>query len=364
MLDPLADAALRYQLRLDGVAQDAAARMLRDVQAALNTIAADLLHRGDEESFTVARLQAVRERLTVLRAALAEKIGETLEATREAVIETAPAAVAEGVADLSRIGGVAVAFTEPPIEVLRLATSSPYDRRSWADWGTRLADNAMTAVENELRESMLLGEGIPKAAKRLEAAADLSRTSARKLARTAINDWSNRARMETMKANPRVCPKVRFSAVLDMRVSHICAGLDGREFPVDDANIPRPPRHPNCRSVLLPVTPKWVDLIGDTEKARELDRKTAEFTRPSVMDRRPVSRIPKDERAGKIKPVPASTDFERWFATAPESFQREYLGATRYDAYRRGLPISALASYDKPLTLAQLRALYPKEFAP
>ena len=47
-----------------------------------------------------------------------------------------------------------------------------------------------------------------------------------------------------------------YSAVLDSRTTDVCQRLDGKVFLKDDVEIDRlrPPRHFNCRSVMVPVT--------------------------------------------------------------------------------------------------------------
>ena len=49
---------------------------------------------------------------------------------------------------------------------------------------------------------------------------------------------------------------VRFSAILDKRTSRMCRMRDGMTFRLDDPRLMgnTPPLHPNCRSVLVPVT--------------------------------------------------------------------------------------------------------------
>lgn len=49
--------------------------------------------------------------------------------------------------------------------------------------------------------------------------------------------------------------KYEYSAVLDTRTSEICEALDGKVFPLSDAQpgVNYPPMHPNCRSTTFPV---------------------------------------------------------------------------------------------------------------
>ncbi len=51
-------------------------------------------------------------------------------------------------------------------------------------------------------------------------------------------------------------PYLRFDAVGDSRTSEICEALNGKVLPADDSfwRTHSPPLHPNCRSILTPLT--------------------------------------------------------------------------------------------------------------
>jgi len=134
---------------------------------------------------------------------------------------------------------------------------------------------------------------------------------------------------------------VKFLSVLDGRTSKVCAHYSNNVYKTTD-NYPTPPLHPNCRSVLVGVD-KDGKIDGD---------------RPFVMDDRPVSKIPKDQRDGKIGQVDANMGFKEFFEQkATEEFKKEWLGATRYKLYKDGK--LSLDKFTDPTgreyTLAELR---------
>lgn len=100
--------------------------------------------------------------------------------------------------------------------------------------------------------------------------------------------------------------------------SSTCANLDGKRFKVGEPH-PTPPAHPNCRSALIPALDD--DVAGK---------------RPYVADNRSIGEIPMSERAGKIGKVSAKTTYPQWFARQSAAFQREWLGRTRYELYKKG----------------------------
>ena len=86
--------------------------------------------------------------------------------------------------------------------------------------------------------------------------------------------------------------------------------------------------------------------------------------RPFVADTRSVKNIPKDERSDKIGQVDANTTYSDWFARQPASFQKEVLGKTKYELYKKGgfTFDKFVDPLGKPYSIAELRALDQKTF--
>ena len=61
-----------------------------------------------------------------------------------------------------------------------------------------------------------------------------------------------------------------------------------------------------------------------------------EGKRPFVASDKPVSKIPKSERGGLVGQVDANVGFKEWFAKQDSSFQKEWLGDTKFSLYRDG----------------------------
>lgn len=59
--------------------------------------------------------------------------------------------------------------------------------------------------------------------------------------------------------------------------------------------------------------------------------------------------------------VPAGVTYQTWLGKQPPEFQEEVLGPTRYRAFKRGLDLGQMATYDRPLSIAELRRLYPEQ---
>lgn len=144
-----------------------------------------------------------------------------------------------------------------------------------------------------------------------------TRVAAERAVRTGRNHISNVAYSETYRALG--VTEVVWTSTLDGRTSMICASRDGKRYKVDEAH-PTPPAHPNCRSVLAPSFDG--DIMGE---------------RPYVRAFKPIGKVPKDQRTDDmVGQVSAKTTYAKWFARQPASFQREWLGPTRYKLYKQG----------------------------
>ena len=164
--------------------------------------------------------------------------------------------------------------------------------------------------------------------------------------RTARSHVSNTSYLQTYEALGFT--HIKFVSVLDGRSSFTCANLDQTMWKIDDPKIRRPPLHPNCRSTLI-----GVDADGNLGGVR-----------PFVADERKIKNIPKDERDGIIGQVEANTKFSDWFKDQDDDFQRNWLGSTRFELYKKSdFPIDKFVDpIGRKYTLDELKALDAKTF--
>lgn len=129
------------------------------------------------------------------------------------------------------------------------------------------------------------------------------------IARTALNHVGNRAHMATYQENADVVQGVESVAVLDSRTTILCASLDGRVWELGDPDIDMPPRHFNCRSVMVP-------RIG--------------------WERLGLEPPPASTRASKGGQVSSSLQYQEWLRDQPKTVQDEVLGQRRAELFRAG----------------------------
>ncbi|QHI16235.1 minor capsid protein [Acinetobacter haemolyticus] len=164
--------------------------------------------------------------------------------------------------------------------------------------------------------------------------------------RTARSHVSNTSYLQTYEALGFT--HIKFVSVLDGRSSFTCANLDQTMWKIDDPKIRRPPLHPNCRSTLI-----GVDADGNLGGVR-----------PFVADERKIKNIPKDERDGIIGQVEVNTKFSDWFKDQDDDFQRNWLGSTRFELYKKSdFPIDKFVDpIGRKYTLDELKVLDAKTF--
>lgn len=163
--------------------------------------------------------------------------------------------------------------------------------------------------------------------------------------RTARNHVTQTAYQETFSVLG--FDYVKDVATLDGRTSATCRARDGVIQNADKITF-TPPYHFNCRTV----------QIG-CDKDGKIDG-----LRPFVADTRSVKDIPKDERGGIIGQVNANVTYPEWFSKQDASFQKEVLGSTKYELYKKGdyTMDKFVDPLGKPYTIKELRELDEKTF--
>lgn len=124
------------------------------------------------------------------------------------------------------------------------------------------------------------------------------------IVRTNVTDAFNAGRLVGAREAGELLTGMEYSAVLDSRTTEVCRRLDGKVILKDDPALDslKPPRHFNCRSVLVPVTIETEvadeDVLTKTEAATGLELSGKGFGGPTAKRRKPPApRRPKAEPA-------------------------------------------------------------------
>lgn len=220
--------------------------------------------------------------------------------------------IAEQAADeLTRMGVVQAGFASRlatkmgvgamPVDedwVRAAVVDDPFDGQLLSEWVARQRVALSVGVKRRVRLGIASGESTANIAKALLAGDAGEFTAGKRYADTMIR---TAATAITAKADEELFSRAgvatyQLSAVLDTRTSEICQGLDGKVFAYSDAKAPRPPLHPGCRTVMIPV------FDGE---------------------------------------APIKENYEQWLARQDESTQIEALGIQRFQEWRAGKSLGA-----------------------
>ncbi|HHG4905526.1 TPA: minor capsid protein [Pseudomonas aeruginosa] len=174
----------------------------------------------------------------------------------------------------------------------------PFDGQLLGEWVAKQRVSMSLGVRRRVRLGIASGESTANIAKALLAGDAGEFTAGKRYAETMIR---TAATAITAKADEELFSRAgvatyQLSAVLDTRTTEICQGLDGRAFAYSDAKAPRPPMHPGCRTVMIPV------FDGE---------------------------------------APIKENYEQWLARQDEATQVEALGMQRFQEWRSGKSLGA-----------------------
>lgn len=276
--------------------------------------------------------------------------GDTLEA------EVAPLAVVEYTGHarrLNRVLGAELFSTSlNPNELEELATDSIVQGATQREWWATQSQRTAQAYATQVRLGVLQGETTDQIVRRVTGAdtgrrrvltvggesrvvvergpgvLSVARRDAEALVRTSVATVSNNTLERIYSENRDVLRGRQAVATLDLRTSPTCRARDGGAWDFDGNPLPEspvqvqfpgpPPWHFKCRTVLVPLTKSWDELLGLRTKRQQVEE-VASSTRAS-MD---------GQVAGKLT-------YSDWLGNQSEARQRDVLGPARYQLWKDG----------------------------
>lgn len=297
--------------------------MARDLAERLDNLTPAELSAFTRGRYTTSRLEGLRKLIDGWIESLSKHLNEI---NAEALQEFAgyEAGFARRLVDDAVVGAVAAAPAAS--KVYRSAMDTPVLGRFVSEMFEDIPAGTKKQVYSRLRQGIAQGMSNgeimrqirgTRALKYRDGVLQWTRNEVDNLVRTARGHVSNVAYDETYQALG--VEYVVDVATIDGRVTKYCASIDGRRHKVG-TNHPRPPYHYRCRTTQAPSFDG--QIMGKRPYVRAFD---------------PVGQIPQSKRpTNMIGQVSASTKYPQWFARQPASFQREWLGPTRYDLYKKG----------------------------
>lgn len=209
--------------------------------------------------------------------------------------------------------------TPSEAQILAAVNSRPFQGRLLREWFTELPADAFKKLRDTIRMGFVEGRTIDqiirdirgtKAQGYKDGILEITRRNAEATVRTAISHTANAARSELFQQNEDLVKGVQWVSTLDGRTSAVCRGRDSQVYMLGKG--PRPPAHPNCRSVTIPVLKSWREMGID------------------------IDDLPPDTRASMDGQVAAGQSYSDWLRKKPAAFQDEILGKGKAALFRRG----------------------------
>lgn len=147
---------------------------------------------------------------------------------------------------------------------------------------------------------------------------DTSRHQARTLVRQSTAEVASAARLESFKANEDVLRGYQQLSTFDDKTTEICMAYSGASWdlegnPIDGTTLPfndGPPRHWNCRSILIPIVKSFEDMGIDGPSLNE------------------------GTRASLNGQVAGDLSFDKWLRTQSKALQVRLLGKDKANLFR------------------------------
>jgi len=351
---------LKLKHRIQGVSNGLGEQIAETLEGALDTVTGKIIKLASKAEDT-ERLVRKRKYLEKQRAEIEKVLNEVYTDLGSAIEEKA---VEVGQVTPELLHTIAnqtltIKFGEPHLDkklVTSWFKSSQVEGLYFNEWLKKLKDSSVTRITKEARESIILNESLKGTAKRIENAMNVSRRGAQGLAQNAIFQCHNYAEVEYYKENRDIIGQLRFTATLDRRTTPMCIQLDQKIFKFEE--VPVPPLHWRCRSMLSPVFRE--EALENIKTART----ALQDTEARTVKHRDGTTSTKYEKL-RVQTVPGKTTYSQWMqglvtSSNPKdiAFAQEVLGPTRFKLVSSGkLKVESLYYHGKLRTIKELKDL-------
>lgn len=340
----IADDLLTHTLdlfRLDASLRGTALSLLQKMQKELRAKLA-------ANNLTAFGKDATQRLLAETSAVIANYYQQIKQKSDEA-LTALPAIEAQTVRD-SLIGVGYGAALAPPVHFATAMTDVMIQGAPSAEWWSRQLTDTQFRFSNVLRQGIVQGKTNQQIIGDVlgrgpgQGVLEVSRRNAAALVQTSIQTVANVARLESFTQNADIIKGVRQISTLDSHTSDICIAYSGMAWNLDGKPIEGnelafnggPPRHWNCRSLLVPITKSFKELGLD------------------------IPEMPESTRASADGQISAGTTFDDFLTRKGKAFQDEILGQGRAQLWRdKKITLQQLLDLQgNPLSLAELQAKY------
>lgn len=327
--------------RLDASLRNTALDLLQQLQKKLRT----KLSVGNLTAFS----KDATQRLLAETSAIIDNYYRQIKQKSDEALNALPEIEAQAVRDALVGVGYATALA-PPVHFATAMTDVMIQGAPSAEWWSRQSTDTKFRFANTLRQGIVQGKTNQQIIGDVlgrgpgQGVLEVSRRNAAALVQTSVQTVANVARLESFAQNADVVKGVKQISTLDSHTTDICIAYSGMAWTLEGKPIQGnklafnggPPRHWNCRSLLVPITKSFKELgLNVPEKVVS--------TRASV--------------DGQIS---AGTTFDDFLKRKGKVFQDEILGLGRAQLWRdKKITLQQLLDLQgNPLSLAELQTKY------
>lgn len=340
----IADDLLTHTLdlfRLDASLRSTALSLLQKMQKELR----DKLGANDLTAFG----KDATQRLLAETSAVIENYYQQIKRQSDEALNALPAIEAQAVRDALVGVGYATALA-PPVHFATAMTDVMIQGAPSAEWWSRQSTDTKFRFSNVLRQGIVQGKTNQQIIGDVlgrgpgQGVLEVSRRNAAALVQTSVQTVANVARLESFAQNADVVKGVEQISTLDGHTTDICIAYSGGQWdlegkPINGTKLPfngGPPRHWNCRSLLVPKTKSFKELGID------------------------IPEMKKSTRASTDGQIAAGTTFDDFLTRKGKAFQDEILGPGRAQLWRdKKITLQQLLDLQgNPLSLAELQTKY------
>lgn len=178
----------------------------------------------------------------------------------------------------------------------------------------------------------------------------LTKREAESVVVTAVQKGANDLLLATYAENADVIKSVQQKSTLDGRTTDVCKAYSGLVWSVPDFkpvghNLPfngGTPRHWRCRSVVIPITRSFAELRDNRlytltgTKVKGIDKLLDRQLAADGFSKDKIQKTKSEAQASMDGQVPKDLNYEQWLRTKSLSFQKEILGAKKYELWKKG----------------------------
>jgi hypothetical protein len=216
-------------------------------------------------------------------------------------------------------------------------------------WWAKQAEDTAFKFASQVRQGVAQGETMQQIITRIVGSEkkgisgimEVSRRNASTLVHDSVMQIANSSRMTTFKDNDDIIKGMQQLSTLDSHTSAICVAYSGAQWtlegkPMGGNALPYNggcPRHPNCRSVMVPLTKSYRELGIDIDEMK-----------PGT-------------RSSDLGQIPSDMSFEAFLKRHDKDYVDQLLGKGKAELYRSGkITLKDLIDGNgRELTLAQLK---------